>query len=100
LWRNSSSALYPLELAGTTLGSCSRFICEVLSPRAADHALAFSGDMGRLRLLPGITPADARGSGGAQKMSKAASNTGRSSFRLTKTERRELRKSACRLRST
>src|ERR1700682_834543 len=99
LCRSSSSALYPLELAGTAVGSCSRFICEVLRPSALAHALARSGDIGSPRLRPGMTPAEARGSGGAQKMSKAASKIGISSLRLTNTARRELRKSACRLRA-
>src|ERR1700676_2771109 len=99
LWRSSSSRLYPLELAGTTFGSCSRFICELLRPRAVDHALARSGGKGRERVRPGITPAAALGSGGDQKMSNAESNVERSSLRLTKTVRSALRKSACCLRS-
>src|SRR5712692_124607 len=99
LWRSSSSGLYPLELAGTAWASCSRFICELLSPRALAHTLARSGDIGRARLRPGRAPAAMRGSGGAQKMSKAASNVARSSFRLTKTARSALLKSAWSLRS-
>src|ERR1700682_3087667 len=99
LCRSSSSALYPLELTGTAVGSCSRFICELLRPRALAHAFARSGDMGSARLRPAITPAAARGSGGAQKMSKAASKVGRSSLRLTNTERSAFRKSICCLRS-
>src|SRR5487761_13924 len=93
LCRKSSSALYPLELSGTTVTSCSRFICDWFRPSAFDHALARSGDIGSARLRPGTCPAEARGSGGAQKMSNAASKVSMSSFRLTKTERRALRKS-------
>src|SRR5207248_4910756 len=76
--------------------SCSRFICDALRPRAADHAFARSGDSGRERPRPGITPACIRGSGGAQKMSNAASKVGMSSLRLTNTVRSALRKSASR----
>src|SRR5579872_3044403 len=94
--RSSSSDEYPLDDAGTSRDSCSRFIAEDCRPSAADHAFARSGDIGSERLRPGIWPAVTRGSGGAQKMSNAASNVGRSSFRLTKTERSALRKSAAR----
>src|SRR5487761_98603 len=93
LCRKSSSALYPLELSGTTVTSCSRFICDWLRPSAFAHALARSGDIGSDRLRPGTWPAEARGSGGAQKMSNAASKVSRSSFRLTNTDRKALRKS-------
>src|SRR5437773_7821913 len=99
LCRKSSSALYPLELTGTSRGFCSRFICDVLSPSTDDHALARSGDIGSGRLRPGITPAVTRGSGGAQKMSNAASKVGMSSLRLTNTVRRALRKSTSRFMS-
>src|SRR5436309_787725 len=99
LWRRSSSALYPLELAGNSVASCSRFICDALRPRAFAHAFARSGDRGSARLRPGRTPAADRGSGGAQKMSKAASKVGMSSLRLTKTERSALRKSSSCFRS-
>src|SRR5438309_3 len=99
LWRSSSSALYPLERAGNSVGFCSRFICEALSPRALAQAFARSGESGSARLRPGMTPAEARGSGGAQKMSKAASKVGRSSLRLTNTDRSAFRKSPCCFRS-
>src|SRR5450759_957327 len=56
--------------------------------------------MGRERLRPGTCPADARGSGGAQKMSNAASNVAMSSFLLTNTARRAFRKSTWFLSST
>src|SRR5437899_2255633 len=72
--------------------------------RAADVAdeakgLARSGDIGSGRLRPGITPAVMRGSGGAQKMSNAASKVGMSSLRLTNTVRSALRKSTSRFMS-
>src|SRR6266849_2781197 len=71
----------------------------MFKPNAFAHIFARSGDIGSARLRPGIRPADARGSGGAQKISKAASKIGMSSLRLTNTERRELRKSSSRFRS-
>src|ERR1700682_4558077 len=55
--------------------------------------------MGSPRRAPVIPPAAARGSGGAQKMSKGASKVGRSSLRLTNTARSAFRKSICCLRS-
>jgi len=75
------------------LASCSRFICELLRPRAFAQAFARSGDIGRARLRPGIAPAAARGSGGAQKISNAASKVAMSSFLLTNTARKALLKS-------
>src|SRR2546428_2076998 len=76
------------------LVSCWRFICELLNPRAFDHTTARSGDSGSDRVRPGMAPAVARGLGGAQKMSKAASNVAMSSFLLTNAVRNALRKSA------
>src|SRR5438067_3271111 len=74
---------------------------EVLRPSSYIQARAFSGGSGSGRGRPGMAPpATTLGSGGAQKISKAASNTGSSSLRLTKTARSALRKSSWCLRST